>query len=97
MWIWGTYENRFSSNCVINAVDIFYRFMGVSTWLNKLRIYGDMASGGNLDWCIIGGFETYPDRANFEDVKEVFAFQERYEEIFDKLKSVARSHISCSM
>lgn len=86
----GTYENRFSSNCVINAVDIFYRFMGVSTWLNKLRIYGDMASGGNLDWCIIGGFETYPDWANFEDVKEVFAFQERYEEIFDKLKSVAK-------
>lgn len=37
-----------------------------------------------------GGFETYPDRANFEDIKEVFAFQERYEEIFDKLKSVAK-------
>lgn len=53
-----TFNNRFSSNCVINAVDIFYRFMGVSPYLNELRLYGDMAAGGNLDWCIIGGFEN---------------------------------------
>lgn len=85
----GTYENRFSSNCVINAVDIFYRFMGVSPWLNKLRLYGDMAAGGNLDWCIIGGFETYPDQGNFEGVKEIFSFHERYENLFNNLKSLA--------
>lgn len=85
----GTYEERFSSNCVINAVDIFWRFMGVSPWLNELRLLGEMACGGNLDWCIIGDFEGYPDRKNFAGVKRVFSFHEKYETIFHRLKSVA--------
>ena len=81
-----TFNNRFSSNCVINAVDIFYRFMGVSPYLNELRLYGDMAAGGNLDWCIIGGFETYPDKMNFEGTKRVFRFHKKYEDIFSSLQ-----------
>ncbi|MBQ8596186.1 MAG: hypothetical protein IJ409_00210 [Lachnospiraceae bacterium] len=86
----GTFEDRFSSNCCINAVDIFYRFQGVSTQLNALRLYGAMASGGNLDWCIIGGFETYPDKKNFESVKEIFGFHEANEQMFAGLTSCAK-------
>lgn len=85
-----TFNNRFSSNCVINAVDIFYRFMGVSPYLNELRLYGDMAAGGNLDWCIIGGFETYPDKMNFEGTKRVFRFHKKYEDIFSRLQPAGR-------
>lgn len=83
-------EEGHSSNCVINAVDIFYRFMGVSPWLNALRLYGNLASGENLDWCIVGGFETYPDRRNFEMVKRVFRFHKRHEKYFKNLHSCAR-------
>lgn len=86
----GTYSDIFSSNCAINAVDIFYRFMGVSPYLNALRLYGSMAYGGNLDWCIIGGFETYPDTRNFAMVKEIFHFHKANEKYFNSLKSCAQ-------
>lgn len=86
----GSFEDKISSNCVINAVDIYYRFMGVSKYLNQIRLYGDMASGGGLDWCIIGDFEDYPDRDNFDKVKEVFRFHEKYEKYFGNLKSQAK-------
>ena len=78
-----------SCNCAINAVDIFYRFMGVSQYLNELRILGDMACGGNLDWCIIGDFESYPDRTNFQGVKDVFQFHIKYEKYFNNLETCA--------
>ena len=67
-----TFPDKVPSNCAINAVDIPYRFMGVSTWLNQIRLYQNAAVGGNLDWCIVGAFEDYPDRANFEGVSEAF-------------------------
>ncbi len=86
----GSFENKISSNCVINAVDIYCRFMGVSKYLNQIRLYGNMASGGGLDWCIIGSFEGYPDRDNFETVKEVFRFHKKYEEYFGNFTSQAK-------
>ncbi len=86
----GTFDNPVSSNCAINAVDIFYRFMGVSKYLNALRLYGNMASGGNLDWCIIGDFETYPDKENFEYTKRVFHFHKKHEQYFNQMQSVAK-------
>lgn len=86
----GTFPDRVSSNCAINAVDIPYRFMGVSPYLNQIRLYQNLANGSNLDWCIIGAFEDYPDRANFAGVKEVFRFQEKYQQYFDHLQSGAK-------
>ncbi len=86
----GTFRNKVASNCAINAVDIPYRFMGVSDELNRIRLYEDMANGSNLDWCIIGSFEDYPDRSNYEGVKEIFHYQERYQKYFDALASDAK-------
>lgn len=91
----GTYEERFSSNCVINAMDIFWRFMGVSPWLNELRLWGNLAAGGNLDWCIIGDFNGYPDRRNFEGVKRVFSFHKKYESYLSRLTSVSKVLLVC--
>ncbi|MCH1948078.1 hypothetical protein MCJ35_02545 [Enterocloster sp. OA13] len=85
----GTFPGKVSSNCAINAVDIPYRFMGVSPFLNQIRLYQNMANGSNLDWCIIGAFEDYPDRKNYDGVKEVFRFQKRYQAYFDNLRSDA--------
>lgn len=78
----GSYDDKISSNCAINAVDLPYRFMGVSPYLNQIRLYGDMANGSGLDWCIIGNFDDYPDYENFETTREVFRRHKRYEEYY---------------
>lgn len=78
----GSFEDKVSSNCCINAVDLPYRFMGVSDQLNQIRLYGDLANGGGLDWCIIGDFERYPDYENFHSVKKIFRHHKKYEEYY---------------
>lgn len=78
----NTYEDKIVSNCAINAVDLPYRFMGVSKYLNQIRLYENIASGSGLDWCIIGNFEDYPDYANFETTKEIFRFHKKYEQYY---------------
>ncbi|MGI6238799.1 MAG: family 10 glycosylhydrolase [Christensenellales bacterium] len=81
---------KISSNCVINATDIFYRFTGVSKELNRIRLYEEMAAGGVLDWCIIGVFEDYPDEENYEYVREVFRFHRENERYFGHFESLAK-------
>lgn len=78
----GSYENKISSNCAINAVDIPYRFMGVSKYLNQIRLYQNLAAGSGLDWCIIGNFDDYPDHENFESVRKIFKFHKMYEDYY---------------
>lgn len=86
----GSFEDKVSSNCFINAVDIPYRFMGVSKSLGQIRLYENIASGSGLDWCIIGSFEDYPDRENFEAVKKIFHFHRKYESYFGNFSSQAK-------
>ena len=83
-------DSKISSNCVINATDIFYRFTGVSKELTRIRLYEEMAAGGSLDWCIIGVFEDYPDEDNYEYVKEVFHFHKQNERYFGHFESMAK-------
>lgn len=78
----GSYNDKISSNCCINAVDLPYRFMGVSDQLNQIRLYGDLANGAGLDWCIIGNFDDYPDYENFDSVRKIFAHHKNYEEYY---------------
>ena len=84
-----TWEDKLSSNVAINAVDIFYRFMGVSPHLTKLRLYQNMAAGSGLDWCIIGVFEGYPDAMSYAAAREVFAFHEKNERYYGHMESIA--------
>lgn len=83
-------DTKISSNCVINATDIFYRFTGVSKELTRIRLYEEMAAGGSLDWCIIGVFEDYPDEDNYEYVREVFRFHRENERYFGHFESLAK-------
>ncbi len=84
-----TWDDKIISNCVINAVDIFYRFMGVSKELTRIRLYQSLAAGSGLDFCIIGVFADYPDRDNFEYVREVYSLHAKNEAYFGKLHSLA--------
>ena len=77
-------------NCAINAVDIFYRFQGVSPELTRIRLYENMAAGSQLDYCIIGDFEGYPDRAGLQAMREVFGYHARNEPYYGHLGSLSR-------
>lgn len=100
MWIYSasdnvscienTFTDKVSCNVGINAVDIPYRFMGVSDAFNRIRLYENIANRGNLDWCIIGAFPDYPDRSNFAGVEEVFRFQEMHQALYDRLKPLGK-------
>jgi len=84
------YPGQISCNCAINAVDIFYRFQGVSPRLTQARLFQNMAAGSGLDWCIIGRFEGYPDRLGCQAAKEVFLFHAKHEKYYGQLYSLAR-------
>ena len=84
-----TWDDKLVSNCSINAVDMPYRFSGVSRHLIRLRLYQNIAGGSGLDFCINGVFEGYPDRENFEAVKEVFEFHRKNEAYYGCFQSAA--------
>lgn len=84
-----TWEDKLISNCCINAVDLQYRFMGVSRQEIRVRLYESIASGSGLDYCIIGVFDGYPDRSSFPDVRDIFRFHRDHERYFGRLISAA--------
>jgi hypothetical protein len=84
-----TWDDKIISNCCINAVDLQYRFMGVSSEEVSIRLYENIASGSGLDYCIIGVLEGYKDRKNFTKVKEIFNFHSENERYFGRLLSTA--------
>lgn len=83
-------EYKLSCNVAINFVDFFARFMGVSAELTRLRLLGSMASGGQLDWCIIGAIAGTTDRKTLPAVKEVFHYHKQYEDYYAAMKPCAR-------
>lgn len=83
-----TWDDKLISNCCINAVDLQYRFMGVSKEEVSIRLYESIASGSGLDFCIIGVFDGYSDNKNFPIVKEIFEFHKENEAHFGQLTSV---------
>ena len=84
-----TWDDKLISNCCINAIDLFYRFTGVSRHEMNLRLYEALASGSGLDFCIIGVFDGYPDRANFDDVKRIFRYHAEHESYYGQFRSMA--------
>ena len=91
----GSYDDKISSNVAINAVDLPYRFMGVSDYLNQIRLYGNMAAGGSLDWCIIGSFDDYTDYDNFDGVRKIYAFHKKYEEYYGRFDPKTKVLLVC--
>ncbi|MCY1103719.1 family 10 glycosylhydrolase [Shouchella clausii] len=83
-----TWDDKLISNCCINAVDLQYRFHGVSEQEVSIRLYESIASGSGLDFCIIGVFDRYSDQKNFPTVKDIFRFHEENEQYYGQLLSV---------
>lgn len=84
-----SWDDKLVSNCSINAIDLTYRFTGVSEHEMRIRLYENIASGSGLDFCIIGRFEGYPDRANYAAAQEVFRFHAEHEAYYGDLRSLA--------
>lgn len=80
--IQDSYPDKVSSNVSINAVSFAYRYAGVDTEQNQLRLYQNMAAGAGLDFCILGGFHNYPDKENLKGLKEVFQYHQKYERFY---------------
>ncbi|MCM3781858.1 family 10 glycosylhydrolase [Neobacillus mesonae] len=88
--IQNSWKDKLISNCSINAIDLPYRFTGVSSEETSIRLYQNMANGSGLDFCIIGAFEGYPDPSGFEAVRGIFQFHAEHEDVYGKLESVAQ-------
>lgn len=82
--VYGTFNDRTSGNICINASSIDYRFHGVSEHQVRTRLYQSLASCGQLLWCIIGVFDGYPDRKNFESVRDIYRMHEDNERYFGR-------------
>jgi len=76
-------------NICINAVDIPYRFQGVSTAAVSTRLYGALTRGGGLAFCVNGAFATYPDPTNFDAVEEAYGIHAAHEDVYAALEPVA--------
>lgn len=85
-----TWDDKIISNCCINAVDLPYRFMGVSPEEVSIRLYESIASGSGLDYCIIGVFDGYTDRSSFPLVKQIYRFHKENEHYLGQLQSAAK-------
>lgn len=68
MSVENSWDDKLVSNCSINAIDLQYRFTGVSKYESQIRLYENIAAGSGLDFCIIGQFDNYTDRGNFQSV-----------------------------
>ncbi|MEJ8304029.1 hypothetical protein [Saccharibacillus sacchari] len=84
----GGWDDKRSSCCSINAVDLPYRFTGVSVHETEIRLYEALAQGSVLDFCIIGTFPDYPDTSNLSAVQRIFRFQQENESVFKILKPI---------
>lgn len=78
-----------AANCIINAADIAWRFMGVSPYLTQLRLWQNVASGSQPEFCIVGLPQDYPDRKSFNSVREVFEYHEQNQQYLGQRKSLA--------
>ncbi|MGF9697350.1 family 10 glycosylhydrolase [Paenibacillus sp. MABNR03] len=85
----SSWDDKRVSNCSINAIDLTYRFTGVSPYETEVRLYQNIASGSGLDFCIIGAFEGYPDRKNFAAAQEIFRYHAAHEHIYGSLATMA--------
>ena len=76
-------------NIVINAVDIPYRFQGVSAAEIRTRLFGALLRGGGLAYCVNGTFSGYPDPSNFPAAESAYDIASTYERTFQQLEPLA--------
>lgn len=85
----SSWEDRAALNCVVHFIDFPYRHAAVSPALTCRRTAQSIASAGSLDFYVIGHLDNQDDRACLNDVREMFRFHARHEEVYTDVKSVA--------
>ena len=76
-------------NIVINAVDIPYRFQGVSAAEIRTRLFGALLRGSGLAYCVNGTFSAYPDPSNFPAAESAYDIASTHAETFQQLEPLA--------
>ncbi|OXM83592.1 alpha-amylase family protein [Paenibacillus rigui] len=84
-----SWDDKCVSNCSINAIDLVHRFTGVSEHEIQIRLKESLASGSGLDFCIIGVFDDYPDRANLPAVADIYRFHRENESWYGRFQSMS--------
>lgn len=95
MKVEGSYTDKTSGNIIINAVGLDYRFQGVSPNEIAIRGFQSLSAGGQLLFCIIGTWETYPDKKNFPTVRSLFKFHKMNEKYFGNFEVEAQITLIC--
>lgn len=86
----SAYPNMIASTATVDFVDIAYRYVAVSPYLQEHRIVQSMANGGGLDYYMVGRLDDHEDKSGYELIKGVFAFNAQNEEDYMGLESAAQ-------
>ncbi len=76
-------------NAAVHFVDFQFRHAAVSPHLTHRRLAQNLASGGWLDYYVIGHLDNQDDRACFEGVKEIYSFHKKNETHFTHLRTIS--------
>ena len=77
-WAVSTYPSMVSSNTTVDFIGIWYRHVAVSPHEQELRLVQNLASGGQLDFYLIGRLDNHHDKSGYEAVKRVFHYHEAH-------------------
>ena len=88
-WATSSFPGMVSSNTTVDFIDFPYRHVAVSPHQQRLRLAQNLASGGALDFYLIGRLDNHQDRSGFAGVKEIFHYHAANEGMYADIHSLA--------
>jgi len=76
-------------NAAVHFVDFQFRHAAVSAHLTHRRLAQNLASGGWLDYYVIGHLDNQDDRTCFAGVRDIYTFHKKNEAHYTRLKTVS--------
>ena len=78
------------SNTSVDFLGFPYRHVAVSPWLQELRLWQNIANGGNVDYYLMGRLDNHGDKSGYAHIRKVFRYARDSFEELKNLKSEAR-------
>jgi hypothetical protein len=88
-WAVGTFPEMVSSNTTVDFIDFPYRHVAVSPHQQALRLAQSLASGGALDYYLIGRLDNHEDRSGFAAIRDIYRYHASNEVEYRGLRSKA--------
>ncbi len=85
----SVFPKRRVDNACVEFIGSRYRDTAVSPALVKLRHWQSLSESGIVSYFIMGLLEDHKDRSSLASTEEVFAFHEKYEDIYTGMTSAA--------